>query len=101
VNSTVDLCCSSHQWPILPLQGGIEFFARAAVPALQARAAILGNFRNGLSTAIRRIDLQWLVSLTYNPAPYRSGPRQALTIFGPEKGANLPQSAVMTKAHAR
>jgi len=34
-----DLCRDLHEWPQHPLQGGIEFFASAAIFVLRARAA--------------------------------------------------------------
>jgi len=37
-----------HEWPLLPLRGGMEFFAHAAFFVLQARAAQNHNDRVGL-----------------------------------------------------
>ncbi len=39
VNSTPDLCCDIHEWPVEPLRGSTNFFAHAAFFTLRARAA--------------------------------------------------------------
>ena len=48
VNSTPDLCCDIHEWPVEPLRGRTNFFAYAAFFTLRAHAAQNHNDRVGL-----------------------------------------------------
>ncbi len=52
VNSTPDLCCDIHEWPVEPLRGSTNFFAHAAFFTLRARAARNRYDRVGLFPAV-------------------------------------------------
>ena len=48
VNSASDPCCGLHEWPVFPLRGSNEFYARAAFPTPQAHAVEEPNSHTGL-----------------------------------------------------
>jgi hypothetical protein len=74
VNLASDRCCTLHEWLVFPPRGSTEFYADAAFFTLRAHAARKPNSHNGLFFLFRCVVYERLVSLTDDPAPYRSRP---------------------------